>query len=99
MRSKELYELAQIERELMDLSLRLNGMSREIERRSLDYPEIARALWKKLGEVPVYKNLRSQQRIDQEFLHFPVDTPIEDIWDWFEQAFNLSVAEDLMGIK
>lgn len=52
----------------------------------------ARALWQKLGDTPV----NDDGELDASFLQFDVGTPREDIWDWFETVFNLSVHDDLM---
>lgn len=38
------------------------------------------ALWEELGDIPV----NSADEIDAPFLSFPVGTPREDIWHWFE---------------
>jgi len=36
--------------------------------------------------------------IEEEWHGFPAGTFREDIWHWFEEKFNVSVAEDLMGL-
>lgn len=36
--------------------------------------------------------------IDEQWLHFPEGTFREDIWYWFEDMFDVSVAEDLMYV-
>jgi hypothetical protein len=59
---------------------------------SLDY---ARLLWGKLGDI----SIDSEDCIEQPFLQFPIGTPREDIWHWFEAHFNLSVVENLMRMK
>lgn len=51
-------------------------------------------LWNKLGDIPIDK----EECIEKEFLHFEIGTHREIIWYWFEEEFNLSVAEDLMYI-
>lgn len=36
--------------------------------------------------------------IEAEWHGFAVGTYREDIWHWFEETFDVSVAEDLMGL-
>ena len=59
-------------------------------------PEIdkAKKLWSQLGDVPITED----GDIEEEFLHFPIGTDRADIWHWFEETYNLSVAVDLMGL-
>lgn len=38
------------------------------------------------------------EEIEEEWHGFSVGTFREDIWHWFEETFNVSVAEDLMGL-
>jgi len=63
--------------------------------------ELAIKLWSQLGDTPV----NDEEEID-EYLYFEevetgfdAGTCIYDIWDWFEEKFDLSVAVDLMGLK
>ena len=49
-------------------------------------------LWLELGDVPINDN----EEIETPFLHLPINTHREDIWHWFEDTFNISVAKDLM---
>jgi len=53
----------------------------------------AHTLWAELGDVPT---VGSEDCIDEDWRQFPKGTPREDIWHWFEETYNLSVAEDLM---
>lgn len=53
----------------------------------------ARRLWAMLGDIPV----NDDGALEEPFLAFPVGTDREDIWSWFEEVFNISVAVDLMG--
>ena len=53
----------------------------------------AQELWAQLGDVPI----DDDERIDESFLHFPKGTHREDIWHWFEDTFEVSVAY-LMGV-
>lgn len=52
----------------------------------------AKDLWKILGNIPVNEN----DEIEESFLDFPIGTDKFEIWHWFEEEFNLSVAKDLM---
>ena len=54
----------------------------------------AKKLWKELRDIPVDED----DDTEQEFIHFPKGTPKEDIWHWFEDEYDLSVAKDLMGL-
>lgn len=54
-----------------------------------------KVLWQTLGDIPI----DGDERIEQSFKHFPAGTHREDIWYWFEDEFNVSVAVDLMGTK
>jgi len=55
----------------------------------------AKQLWEDFGAIPINEN----EEIEQKFLHFEVGTPREEVWHWFEDEFDLSVAEDLMFRK
>lgn len=64
-----------------------------------NYPEIQKYLkekalgfWSDLGDIPI----DDDECIEEPFLDFPVGTDRETIWDWFEETFDISVAEDLM---
>lgn len=52
-------------------------------------------IWNELGNIPIDED----ECIEEEFLHFEIGTHRETIWHWFEEEFNLSVAEDLMFNK
>lgn len=52
-------------------------------------------LWLEFGDVPMDPETEC---IDEPWMDFPKGTFREDIWHWFEDAFHLSVAEDLMHI-
>lgn len=49
-------------------------------------------LWQELGNISINDN----EHIEQVFKHFPIGTPREHIWHWFENTFDISVYEDLM---
>jgi len=57
--------------------------------------EEAKRLWDLLGDVPT----NDDNEIDEEFLHFEKGTDVFEIWHWFEEKFDLSVAEDLMYVN
>jgi hypothetical protein len=54
--------------------------------------DVARKLWEMLGDVPTNED----DEIDGPFLHFEIGTDKFEIWHWFEEKFDLSVAKDLM---
>lgn len=49
--------------------------------------EVAKHLWKKLGDVPV----NDDGELEEEFLHFPIGTDRETVWSWFESELDASV--------
>ena len=53
------------------------------------------ALWCEFGDIPMNPETEC---IESEWNGFPVGTHREEIWHWFEEAFDVSVAEDLMGL-
>ena len=55
----------------------------------------AEDLWKELGDVPI----DDKEDIDEDWYSFKRGTCIFDIWSWFEEMFNLSVAIDLMHLE
>jgi hypothetical protein len=55
----------------------------------------AKELWVEFGEIPMNPDTEC---IEEEWHGFPAGTFREDIWHWFEEKFNVSVAEDLMGL-
>lgn len=55
----------------------------------------ARELWAQLGDVAVNED----DELESPFLHFDIGTNKFDVWHYFEQRFDCSVVEDLMGSK
>jgi len=61
----------------------------------------AKKLWEELGDVAV----NVDDEIDEEFLveelgiTFDRGTDKEYIWHWFEETFNISIAQDLMNLE
>lgn len=51
--------------------------------------------WRLLGDTPINDN----EEIEEVFLHFEVGTHREIIWHWFESAFGVTVATQLMYPK
>lgn len=51
--------------------------------------------WKEFGDVPMNPETEC---IETEWYYFPAGTHREEIWHWFEETFDVSVAEDLMGV-
>lgn len=56
--------------------------------------EDARRLWEEFGDVPMDPETEC---LDEPWMEFPKGTFREDIWHWFEQEFDVSIAKDLMG--
>ena len=50
--------------------------------------EIAKELWKRFSEVPM--DIKTK-KIDKDWNGFQAGTRREEIWLWFEKAFNVSV--------
>jgi hypothetical protein len=62
--------------------------------------ETAKRYWSELGNVPVNKD----DDIDEDFIVdnrvvFHKGTDKIEIWHWFEETFNISVAKELMNLK
>jgi len=57
--------------------------------------EQAKFLWEKLGDIPTNED----DEIEERFLHFDKGTDKFEIWHWFEENFDLSVAKDLMNLN
>ena len=58
--------------------------------------EEARRLWFELEDVPVNPETEC---IEVEWNGFPAGTWREDIWHWFEEHFNISVAELMYEVE
>jgi len=57
--------------------------------------EKAKELWEELGDIPV----NDKEEIDEPFLDFEIGIDMYEIWHWFEETFNVSVAKDLMNLE
>ncbi len=55
----------------------------------------AKRLWAELGDIPINED----EEIDIDWHIFSKGTDRQEIWHWFENEFDLSVADDLMGMK
>ena len=49
-------------------------------------------LWEELGDISIDKD----ECIEQKFHSFEIGTERSEIWYWFEETFQISVAKDLM---
>ena len=60
--------------------------------------EIAKKLWDELGDIPVNEDMELDEEFNPENYDavFEIGTDCEEVWHWFEETFNLSVAKDLM---
>jgi hypothetical protein len=60
----------------------------------MDSLDEASFFWNILGDIPV----NEEDEIEEEFLGFKIGTDKFEIWHWFEEKFDLSVAKDLMNL-
>jgi len=63
---------------------------------------LAKKLWSKLGNIPIDDDQESIElpfEVPEKNITFEIGTPNTDIWHWFEDTFDLCVAEDLMYIN
>ena len=51
---------------------------------------IVYALWQTLEDVPISTDI--EETLEQEFFIFPVGTPKEDVWHWFDDNYSKGVA-------
>ena len=65
------------------------------EKRRCEEISAAKELWVEFGEIPMNPETEC---IEEEWHGFSAGTFREDIWHWFEENLNISVAEDLMGL-
>lgn len=56
--------------------------------------DIVKDLWDEFGDVPMNPETEC---IEEEWHGFPASTFREDIWHWFEETFNISVADLMYG--
>ena len=68
--------------------------SRGLEDSFINWKQIyVKDLWEEFGEVPMNPET---EEIEEPWRYFLPETHREDIWYWFEEQFDISVAE-LMG--
>jgi hypothetical protein len=53
-----------------------------------------RMLWNKLADVPVNVN----DEIETPFEHFEMGTSKEEIWNWFEWFFDITLGDEIYGL-
>lgn len=58
--------------------------------------KIAKELWEEFEEIQMNPETLC---IEEEWHGFSIGTFREDIWKWFEEKFNVSVAEDLIELS
>lgn len=80
----------------------LNIQMTLIGENSVSYGELAdlqgktaEDLWEEFGDVPI----DNDDYTEQDWYSFPRGTNRFEIWTWFEEAFDLSVAIDLMHLE
>ena len=54
----------------------------------------AKKLWSDLGNVPLV-----DEALAEKWNRFSKGTPVIDVWHWFEEKFQVSVAVDLMNMN
>lgn len=47
--------------------------------------------WSELGDIPVDE----EDRIEEDFMHFPAGTDKLDIWHWFEETYNITLGNKM----
>jgi hypothetical protein len=58
--------------------------------------EICDLLWSKLGNIPVFEEDTDEYEegtTEEVFLHFGIGTETDEIWNWFEWFFNISIGK------
>ena len=46
-------------------------------------------IWASLGDVPIDSN----GGLEEQWRHFPIGTPREEVWHWLEEEFNVSIGK------
>lgn len=78
--------LQQINKMYSDLSIADSEQLEEITLKAI------KDCWYDLGEVA----MTTDGTILEEFLHFDIGTDKQEIWNWFEDTFDINVIEDLI---
>ena len=61
---------------------------------------LAKELWERLGDIPT----NEEEELDEDFgipelgMGFETGVDMYEVWHWFEETFNISVAKDLMNL-
>lgn len=76
--------------DLMEIKSRGRGLYDSFEHWKEIY---VKDLWEEFGDIPMDPET---EEIEESWKHFLPGTHREDIWHWFEEHFDISVAE-LMG--
>lgn len=61
--------------------------------------EVAKGYWDILGDIPVNEDDEIETDFTALNTIFNKGTDKFEIWHWFEEVFNLSVAKDLMNLE
>lgn len=62
--------------------------------------KLAKRLWEQLGNIPVDED----DTLEEDFIVHELNIVFEkgidklEVWSWFEERFDLSVAKDLMNL-
>ena len=75
---------------------RISEMINELHHDKADDIVQAKKLWEQFEDVPMNPETEC---IESDWKGFPTGTNREEIWHWFEEQFNISVAKDLMGVE
>lgn len=65
----------------------------EVEKLCVEIP--VKELWSEFGDVLMNPETEC---IEEEWNEFSKGTHREEIWHWFEETYDINVAEDLMGL-
>ncbi len=74
------------------------SMAKQIAGNDIKCLEIAEALWSELGDIPINEDEELEEDFNPIGHYFGAGTDRYDVWQWFENYFNLSVAKDLMKV-
>jgi len=60
--------------------------------------DLAKYYWSKLGDVPVNEDDELDEEFQMDDVTFGIGTDKFEVWHYFEERFNVSVAKDLMNL-
>lgn len=80
--------------------LKIDNVEEDYELLMREYDNLRRNehvkdLWREFGDIPMNPDTEC---IEVEWNGFPTGTHREEIWSWFEETYNISVAKDLMHL-